>query len=75
MKTEYAFQGLNDNVSALVPVMVWWWARWRLKLPESRLFTQSYVQAQIKENINAPRHWPLLGEFIGDRWIPRTKGQ
>ena len=23
----------------------------------------------------APRHWPLCGEFTGDRWIPRTKGQ
>ena len=22
-----------------------------------------------------PRHWPLCGEFTGDRWIPRTKGQ
>ena len=32
-------------------------------------------KAQIKENIKAPRHWPLWGEFIGDRWIPRTKGQ
>ena len=30
---------------------------------------------QIKENIKAPRHWPLCGEFTGDRWIPRTKGQ
>ena len=27
-------------------------------------------QAQIKENINALRHWPLCGEFTGDRWIP-----
>ena len=30
---------------------------------------------QIKENIKAPRHWPLCGEFTGDRWIPRTNGQ
>ena len=22
-----------------------------------------------------PRHWPLCGEFTGDRWIPRTNGQ
>ena len=100
------------------------WARWRLKSPASRLFTQSYVQAQIKGNIKAPRHWPcegnspvtgefpaqrasnaenvsiwwrhhagrlfnaqikentkaprhlpMCGEFTGDRWIPRTKGQ
>ena len=32
-------------------------------------------KAQIKENIKAPRYWPLWGEFTGDRWIPRTKGQ
>ena len=30
---------------------------------------------QIKENIKAPSHWPLWGEFTYDRWIPRTKGQ
>ena len=34
-----------------------------------------FVQAQTKENIKAPRHWPLLGEFTGDRWMPRTNGQ
>ena len=28
-----------------------------------------------KENIKAPRHWPLCGEFTRDRWIPRTNGQ
>ena len=39
------------------------------------LFTQTFVQAQIKENINAPRHWPLWREFTDNRWIPRTKGQ
>ena len=39
------------------------------------IVTQQFIQAQIKENIKTPRHWPLLGEFPGDRWIPRTKGQ
>ena len=44
------------------------------------MFTLLFVQAQIKENIKAPRSWPLwgnspvTGEFP-DRWIPRTKGQ
>ena len=33
------------------------------------------IQAQIKEKIKRPRHWHLGGEFTGDRWIPRTKGQ
>ena len=40
-----------------------------------RLFIQPFIQAQIKENIKALRHWPLSGEFTGDRWIPRTNGQ
>ena len=34
-----------------------------------------FIQAQIKENIKAPHHWPLWGEFTDDRWIPHTKGQ
>ena len=33
------------------------------------------MYAQIKETIKAPLHWPLWKESIGDRWIPRTKGQ
>ena len=31
--------------------VTWWWARLCLKSPASRLFTQSFVQAHIKENI------------------------
>ena len=34
-----------------------------------------FIQTQIKENSKAPRHWPLCGEFTGNRWIPRTNGQ
>ena len=37
------------------------WARSRLKSPASLLFTQPFIQAQIKENFKAPRHWPLCG--------------
>ena len=40
-----------------------------------RLFTQPFIEAQIKENNKAPRHWPLWGEFTDDRLIPRTNGQ
>ena len=36
---------------------------------------QPFIQAQSKENINAPRHRPLCGEFTSDRWIPHTKGR
>ena len=48
------------------------WARGRLRPPLSPLFTQTSNQAYIKENIKAPRHKLLSGEFTGDRWIPRT---
>ena len=55
------------------------WTRWRIESPAPPLFTliltQPFVQAQIKQNIQPPRHWPFWGEFIGDRWIPHTKGQ
>ena len=37
----------------------------RLKSPASRLFTQSFIQTQIKENIKAPHHWPLCGNSPG----------
>ena len=50
------------------------WARWHLKSPALRLFTQPFIQAQIKENIKATRHCPLCGEFTGDLWIPPDKG-
>ena len=31
------------------------------------------VQAPIKENTKAPRHWPLWGESTGDRWFPSQR--
>ena len=43
--------------------------------PSSRLFIQPFIQAQMKENVKAPRHWPLCGKFTGDWWIPHTKCQ
>ena len=51
-----------------------YWAGWCLKSPPSPLFAQLLVQAQIKENIKAPRHWSLCGEFFGDRWNSPHKG-
>ena len=46
-----------------------YWARWRIRSTVSRLFVQPFIQAQIKGNIKAPRHWPSCGEVTGDRWI------
>ena len=31
------------------------------------------IQAQIKENIKAPRHWPLCGEFTGTGEFPAQR--
>ena len=54
--------------------MTSWWTQWRLKSPASRLFTQTFVQTQIKK-IKSLGHWSLWGEFTGNRWIPGTKRQ
>ena len=33
------------------------------------------LKADIKENFQAPHHWPFVREYTSDRWIPFTKGQ
>ena len=45
------------------------------QIPGVSIVYSTVCSDQIKENIKASRHWPLWGEFTGDRWIPRTKGQ
>ena len=45
------------------------WVRSRLKSPASRLFTQSFIQTQIKETSKLR----VIG--LSPRWIPRTNGQ
>ena len=37
------------------------------------VYSAVYSGAEKKDK--APRHWPLGGEFTGDRWIPRTNDQ
>ena len=39
------------------------------------VYSTVYSGADLKKNIKDPRHWPLCGEFTGDRWILRTNGQ
>ena len=51
-----------------------WLARCR-KSSASRLFTQPFIQVQIKENIKAPRRWPLCGKLTGHRGTLLTKSQ
>ena len=35
-----------------------------------RLFTKPFLQTQLKENIKAPRHWPLWGTSSGTGEFP-----
>ena len=52
--------------------------RWRKQIDHYNdviMSAMAFIQSHIKENIKAPRHWPLWGESTGNRWIPRTKGQ
>ena len=37
------------------------------------VFYSIVYQAQIKENIKAPRHWPLSGEFTGTGEFPAQR--
>ena len=45
------------------------------QITDVSMFGQPFVQAQIKENIKAPRYLPLWEKSTSDRWIPLTKGQ
>ena len=38
-------------------------------------FYSTFYSAADKRKHQVSRHWPLCGEFTGDRWIPHTKGQ
>ena len=38
------------------------WGQWRLKSPASVSLAHPFLQAQIKENVKAPRHWLLWRE-------------
>ena len=44
-----------------------------IKSPAPRLFTQPFIQARIKQNIKAPRHWPLCGEITRTGEFPAQR--
>ena len=72
------FHRSKDYIYQTMAVCLLQWrhnGREGVRLSASPLFTQPFIQVQIEENIKAPRHWPLCGEFTGDRWIPRTNDQ
>ena len=66
----YNHHHADHRIVAYIITLTSQWPRWRLKSPASRLFTQPFIQTQIKENIKAPRHWPLCGELTGTGEFP-----
>ena len=54
---------LKDIMPLYIITVASQWARWRLKSPASILFVEPCFEARIKENLKAPRDWPLWGEF------------
>ena len=42
----------------------------RSQITSLPLFTQPFIQTQIKENIKDPRYWSLFGEFTGTGEFP-----
>ena len=75
LKKSVCCHPLGFRVPIQNPVLITvtlWCGRWRLKLPVSRFFTHVFIQTQIKENVKAPRHWPLWGKFTGEFPIQRA---
>ena len=45
------------------------------KIPSLTIVYSTVYSDADQRKHRSPRHWPLCGEFTGDRWIPRTNGQ
>ena len=69
-QTKFSFPTIDVFLFSLNITVTSQLVSWRLKSPAYGLFAQFFVQAHIKENIKAPRHWHLWGESISVRWIP-----
>ena len=54
----------SDYIWVINNLIAYWSAS-----PASQLFTQPFIQTQIKENTKARRHWSFCREFTGDQGI------
>ena len=69
----------SDNTWEITIIALQWLHSERNGVPNHQphdiiVYSTVYSGAD-KENIKAPCHCPLWEEFIGDQWIPHTKGQ
>ena len=73
----FEFNTSHDDImtSQLFITLPSYWSQWCFKSTASWLFTQSFIRAQIKENIKAPRHWPLCGETTGTGEFPAQRAR
>ena len=75
---DHMYVKICTNINYSVPNMLYWLNQDTAYVTRSvgvvsNIFAQPFVQAQIKENIKAPYHWPLWGEYTGDRCIPSQR--
>ena len=69
------YRGISHYNDVMMSVMA---SQMSMSLSQITNLTIVYLTVYLgadQRNIKAPRHWPLWGEFTGDRWIPDTKGQ
>ena len=67
----FSIQQYNDDYNRKVWSLMSFIPSWHYNYT---IVYSTVYSVKMKGNIKAPRHWPLWGEFTGDRWIPRTKG-
>ena len=72
----YLIDALNLNII----LCIWHYSDVIMGAMASQITSLTIVHSTVysgadQENIEALRHWPLCGEFTGDRWIPRANGQ
>ena len=64
-KTYQSYDNQSVKISAIIILTATsQWARWRIKSLASWLFTQTFVQTQVKKNIRAHR-WPVNSPHKG----------
>ena len=66
---------LNPCVHATVQRKSLQWPHYEYEGVSNHRRIDCLLNRLIKENNKALRHWPLWGEFTGDRLIPRINGQ
>ena len=68
-------QGLNVSLSSMLHYGDVIMGAMASQITSLTIVYSTAIQTQMKENIKAPRHWPLCGEFTGDRTNGQLRGK